>query len=856
MSEKALHRLVALAIFVSSLVVYLMTMPPTTSFWDSGEFIATSYILGIPHSPGTPLYVLVGRVFSMLPLPLSIAERVNLLSVVFGALGVMVAYLVSVAVIRFMYGEAKSGLGKFIRYAGPAVGAFYLMFSSTYWTDAIEAEVYSLSAFVMGFCTLIALQWYKNPTGELDKSVRDEIARKAKEGEADVTIGEMKKREKDHSRNLIYLIIYLLSLGIGFHLGTILVFGGIFLLLLMVRSKAFSNRELIIFAFGMAVIVADMTLHKQSNLTIIGLVLFAILVIWSTITEGKFALTATALFVLGISVHLFLMIRSGLDPAIDEVDPENWRSLYAHLRREQYPPINVFQRKASIIFQLKHFLNYFEEQFRMFGNLLLGPINLGKAAVAIPTALGLYGIYANAVKEKKTWALNFTNLALNSIGLIIFLNFSADEVRERDYFYGGAFYFFAIFIGIGATAALALMRDIIREKAAAAARYVVPAGIILLVLSILPAHYHWFEHDMSENYIPRDYAYNMLAGLEPDAILFTYGDNDTFPLWYIQYVEGYRPDVRVANLSLMNTSWYIRQLRDDEPTLPITYTDAEIDRLRPLPLKGGGVAWKRDQAVNHIIQTTKWGRPIYFAATVAKEAWEPYIDYLVMEGMVRKLIPHKGTDQINPYMIARNFGEIFELRGVITEDGEVDDSVYKNSDTRAMFQNFSIAVAQLAQHLAMEKKHEEALPWIELALKFNPDFGWARNFIGGFYVMAGEKEKAKSYYLERIRENPQDGNSWFGLARVYEFEGRYDAALENLDEAIRLIPGDRQLHIEAFRVAAQMGMRNRAIGYLQSWLDRNPNDAEFRAAINDIDTILQQEFRMEPPDEPPLEDGR
>jgi len=856
MPEKALNRLIALVIFVTSLVVYLMTMPPTTSFWDSGEFIATSYILGIPHSPGTPLYVLVGRVFSMLPLPLSIAERVNLLSVVFGALGVLMVYLVAVAVIRFMYGEAKSGLGRFIRYAGPAIGAFYLMFSSTYWTDATEAEVYSLSAFVMGFCTLIALEWYKNPTGELDKASCDEIAAAAEKGEAAAAVGEAKRHARDHSRNLIYLIIYLLSLGIGFHLGTILVFGGVFLLLVMVRSKAFSNRELIIFAFGMAVIVADMTLHKQSNLTIIGLVVFAILVVWSTITEGKFALTATTLFVLGLSVHLFLMIRSGLDPAIDEVDPESWRSLYAHLRREQYPPINVFVRKASIVFQVKHFVRYFEEQFRMFGDLPLGPINLGKAAVAVPTALGLYGIYANAQRERKTWILNFTNLALNSIGLIIFLNFSDNEVRERDYFYSGAFYFFAIFIGVGATAVLALLRDIIREKAGAAARYVLPVGIILLALSIMPAHYHWFKHDRSENYIPRDYAYNMLAGLEPDAILFTYGDNDTFPLWYIQYVEGYRPDVRVANLSLMNTSWYIRQLRDDEPKLPITYTDDEIDRLRPLPLKGGGVAWKRDQAVNHIIQTTMWKRPIYFAATVAKEAWAPYDDYLVMEGMVRKLTPVKGKEQINPYMIARNFDEIFELRGVLTESGEADESVYKDEDTRAMFQNLSIAVAQLAQHLSIEKKHEEALPWIEMSLEFTPDFTWSRNFIGGFYVMAGEKEKAKQYYLERIRENPRDGASWFGLVRVYEYEGRYDTALENLEEAIRLVPGDRQLHIEAFRMAAQLGMRERAIGYLQAWLDRNPNDSEVRSAIEDIDTILEKEFHIRPPDEAPAEGGR
>jgi tetratricopeptide (TPR) repeat protein len=849
MPDKVLNRLLAIVICAASLVVYVITMPPTTSFWDSGEFIATSYILGIPHSPGTPLYVLVGRVFSMLPLPMSIAERVNLLSVVFGSLGILMVYLISVAVIRFMYGEATSRLGRFIQYVGPATGSLFLAFSSTYWTDATEAEVYSLSAFLMGFCTLIVLLWYKNPSGEIDKAALDEARRKGDNGESNISIGDLQRRERNHSRNLIYLIIYLLSLGIGFHLGTVLVFGAIFLMLLMVRGKVFSNKELIVFAFGLAVVVADMTLHRQSNLTIVGLVIFAILIVWSTVTEGKFALTATALFILGISVHFYLLIRSGLNPAIDEVDPENWRSLYAHLRREQYPPINVFARKASFLFQIKHFGNYFQEQFRMFGDLMLGSINLGKAAVAIPTALGFYGIYANFQRERRTWVLNFTNLALNSIGLVLFLNFSDEEVRERDYFYGGAFYFFSIFIGIGVTALLTLFWEMAKEKGANAVRYVVPVGVILLVLSIMPANYHWYTHDRSEDYIPRDYAYNMLAGLEPDAIIFTYGDNDTFPLWYIQTVEGYRTDVRVANLSLLNTSWYIRQLRDEEPKVPMTYTDAEIDRIRPLALKGGGVAWKRDQVVNHIIQTAMWKRPIYFAVTVSPEAWRPYNDYLVMEGMVRKLHPYKGTELDNSYMIARNFGELFKYRGVLTEDGEIDDTVYKDADTRAMFQNFSIAVSQLAQNLAMEGKHQEALPWIEMALKFSPSFSWARNFIGGFYMMAGEADRAREYYLEQTRENPNDGASWLGLSRVYEFEGRLDLAMQNLDEGLRLDPLNKQLYINAFRIAARLGQRETAIQYLQRWLQREPNDPEVRAVMQDIDSILEREFNLKPPGE-------
>ena len=101
MTYRATYRLCGLVVFVVSLVAYLLTMQATSSFWDSGEFIATSYILGIAHSPGTPLYVLVGRVFSMMPLPLSIAQRVNFLSVVFSSLGVLMAYMVMVKVLDY-----------------------------------------------------------------------------------------------------------------------------------------------------------------------------------------------------------------------------------------------------------------------------------------------------------------------------------------------------------------------------------------------------------------------------------------------------------------------------------------------------------------------------------------------------------------------------------------------------------------------------------------------------------------------------------------------------------------------------------------------------------------------------------
>lgn len=842
MSQKAINMMLALAVFLICLTVYLVTMQPTTSFWDSGEFIATSYILGIPHSPGTPLYVLIGRIFAMLSLPISVAQKVNFMSALFGALGVMMVYLVIVEVLRFMYGEAKSKLGMFARYAGPVVGSFFIAFSDTYWIDATEAEVYSISAFMMGFCTWLALQWYKNPRGELDPSVKEQLAGMADKREAKRAIAEGEKKARSHSRNLVYLMIYLLSLGIGLHLGAILVYGGIVLLFIMIKKKAFSNFELLVFTFGLAVLIADMTLHKQSQLTVVGLVIFAVLVVWSTISEGKFALTATSLLILGISVHLFLFIRSGMDPAIDEVDPETWRQLYAHLRREQYPPINIFNRKASIIFQLQHFGRYFREQFRLLGDIRLGPLNLGASTIAIPSLIGFYGIATNYNRERKTWVLNFTSLFLNSLGLLIFLNFSDDEVRERDYFYGAAFYYFAIFIGIGASAFLMMMLEGVRAQKQKFCRWILPVGIALVAISLLPLRYHWFDHDRSANYIPRDYAYNMLAGLEPDAIIFTNGDNDTFPLWYITNVEHFRKDVRVANLSLLNTKWYIKQLRDTEPKVPITLTDKEIDRMRPVRLRDGGVAWVRDLATQHIIQSVHWTRPIYFAVTVPMESWKPYSEYLEMQGMVRQLVPRKGRGMVNEYMLERNFEDIFEFRGVLKEDGEVDNSLYKSRDTKGMFVNFAIASTELARRKAAHKNYEEAVYWSEYALKFNPEFKWARMLLGSYYLLGGQPGKAVEYYQNQIRKEPTEGEYWLQLARVYEFQEQIKTALQNILQGIQLVPNYKALYEDGIRMATRIGDAGLAKSFVTRWLEKHPNDMRFRGYYSEIDSFMQEMF--------------
>jgi tetratricopeptide (TPR) repeat protein len=819
MSEDAVRRLLAALIFLTSLIVYIMTMAATVSFWDAGEFISVSYILGIPHSPGTPMYVLVGRVFAMLPLALSVAQRVNLLSAFTAALGVTMIYLIIVEVAFFMFGTAKTSAGKIATHAGGLVGALFLTFSDTYWTDATEAEVYALSAFVMGLCTLLALRWLRAHSDDGSGTSDD-----------------------GRSRGLILLIIYLLSLGIGFHLGTILVYSGILLMILMVNKKSFSNFELLVITFGMAVVLADMTLHRNTTLTLVGLAIFGILLIWTTMSKGRFALYAALLFILGISVHLFMFIRSFHDPAIDMVDPQNWDAMYAHLRREQYPPINVFARKASLLFQIQHFWNYFTEQFRLFGDVRLGFFNLGVASVIVPLTLGIWGIVANFLREKKTWVLNFTVLLLNSAGLIIFLNFSASEVRERDYFYGAAFFYFSIFIGIGATSLIMLVIDEVRAKSKDALKWAAVVAAALVIIAILPARYQWFSHDRSEDYVPRDYAYNIMAALEPDAIIFTNGDNDTYPLWYIQMVEGFRPDVNIANLSLLNTSWYIKQLRDRKPAVPISYGDVDIERLRSMVLKDGTIAWRRDLVMQHIIKENNWKRPIYVAVTVPPEIWNPYSENLEMQGMVRKLVTKKQKYQVNEFQMKRNFEHIYEFRGVLDSEWQVDDSVYRTTDTRGMFINFAVAAFQLAQKASARQDYAEALRWAEVSYSLNPDFDFPRRYLGLYYSRNGQFDKAVEHYTREIEREPANGDFWMGLASIYEDNGDMEGALDVLERAIVAAPDHRDLFGHGFRISAILGSRAQAKMFVRSWLDGHPGDREFRQLYDNIDKVLDTEF--------------
>lgn len=187
----------------------------------------------------------------------------------------------------------------------------------------------------------------------------------------------------------------------------------------------------------------------------------------------------------------------------------------------------------------------------------------------LPLLLGIAGVIYHYRKDKKNWGVVLLLFFMTGLAIVLYLNQYPDQPRERDYAYAGSFYFFAIWIGIGVLAIFELLNKILKESISAPA-----AGLLcFFAVPVWMGTQNWNDHDRSGRYLARDIAFNYLNSCAKDAILFTNGDNDTFPLWYAQEVEGKRTDVRICNLMLLNTDWYIDEMKvkqyDSDP-LPIT----------------------------------------------------------------------------------------------------------------------------------------------------------------------------------------------------------------------------------------------------------------------------------------------
>jgi tetratricopeptide (TPR) repeat protein len=870
------NTIIAWVLGAVAFVVYMMTTCPVVSFWDNGEFVAVGYTLGVGHPPGSPVYTLISRLFSLLPFP-NVVQAVNFTSIVAATLAVVLFYLALTKMAKRWEGRVESFEDGLPTYVTGITACLFMAFSFSFWENALEAEVYATNILVMAATLWMTLRW-----SELRGDPRD--------------------------RRYLFLIIYLLALGIGVHMGSLL-WAPAFLLFIILFETRYVGLFLLALPLGMMFFMLSKgapwgaygigllwlittlyyavpamwpsggrgpgrgarrrakkegrkevgAVHPASKVppamlwTLVVIELVALLATGTnqgSVAIGWFLLSlvvsvgavylyaylirlekidrpeiparmvfgAVVLSVLALSVHAYLLIRARLDPAINESDPDTWKVVFDVMRRKQYEPMRFFPRRTPFSNQFRILWSYLRPQFTVW-----------------PLLLSVWGAVVHARRDRKSFALLALAFAAASVGLLFYLNISDHEVRSREYFWVPMYVGLALWMGIGSGALVRMARKLGKAGLYAAA-------IVLILLSLWPLQHHYHRMDRSENYVAHYYGWNLLNFLEEDAILITNGDNDTFPLWYLQEVEDVRRDVEVVNLSLVQINWYVRQLK--ERGLPLSFSFEEIEKMHPYWARDPDtgqlrLVTLRDITIHDLIRENNWERPVYFAVTV--DDFMGYDDHLELEGMVFKMVQTEGRYQINAEKTRENCFENYRYDSIIDKDDNwrVIDEVYKNETYRRLITNYAAGFSRLAfdEMQARPPDVEEAMKLYQIALKFAPTYGPALNGLIAIYaVRMYEPERALPLVERLLESQPQNTESWVRHGGVYlmvaeelKREGRreeakpyYQTALGSYEEALRREPERREIYPAVLTIYEELGLEDRIDRLLGLWQRYDP----------------------------------
>ncbi len=700
------NRLMGWLVFIIASFVFLSTIEPTASFWDCSEFISVADKLEVGHPPGAPLFMFIGRFFSLFAKDSAhVARMINVWSALASGLTIMFLFWTITHLARKIIVKKQQEItsGQIITILGSGlVGALAYTFSDTFWFSAVEGEVYATSSLITALVFWAILKW---------ENVADE----------------------KHANRWIILIFYLIGLSIGVHLLNLLAIPAI--VFVYYFRKYQPTVKGIIWTFVISIVILWFIMYVIIPGTIVvgswfellfvngfGLpfnsgVLFYILLLIAGIVWGitysvkkkktilNTILVSLTVLLIGYSSYTATVIRSNAEPPMDQNNPDNVFSLLYYLNREQYgerplfkgpyynAPIvdikygkkiyakkdgkyKVINRKIKYVYdprfttffprmysrQQQHVKDYkqwagsggkqvhinlgdntkteivptFGENLRFFfryqlgfmyfryfmwnfsgrqndiqghgdvlhGNWISGiPFidnpRLGDQSklpsylknnrahnryFMFPLLLGLLGAWFHYKRSKKDFWIVFLLFLFTGVAIVVYLNQYPHQPRERDYAYAGSFYAFAIWIGLGVAALI----NVLPKKIPESWKAIVVTLLALLLVPGIMAGENRDDHDRSGRYTARDFAKNYLSSCARNAIIFTNGDNDTFPLWYVQEVEGFRTDVRVANLSYLSADWYIDMLRRkayDSDALPFSMThDQYISGTRDIVL--------------------------------------------------------------------------------------------------------------------------------------------------------------------------------------------------------------------------------------------------------------------------------
>ncbi|MCI0751853.1 MAG: DUF2723 domain-containing protein, partial [Flammeovirgaceae bacterium] len=666
MNFQRINNITGWAIFAVGLATYWFTMEDTASYWDCGEFIAVSYKLEVPHPPGAPLFLLLGRMFSFLALGdvTQVAYWINFLSVLSSAFTVLFLFwsitLFGRKILKTKNDKDITLDQSLLLMGAGVVGALTYTFSDSAWFSAVEAEVYAMSSFFTAFVVWAMLKW-------------------------DVIEDESK------ANRWLILIFYMMGLSIGVHLLNLVTIPALALIYYFKKYKTTTwgiILTMLISLFliilindiiipGLPSIAGSFEIFFVNTLRLpfgSGVIVFALLLISALIwgimfTQKKVKpvlntfLVSIAFILIGYASYAVIVIRSSYDPPIDENDPQDVMSFVSYLKREQYgsrpllygqyftAQVKGYKEGAptykkgkdryeekdrrveyeyapqdqtilpriystdpdhqeryrdilglregqkptfadNIRFMFKHQIGWMYVRYFMFNfagresdtqdaNWMVPnqwfeklPQKLAENGgrnnfFMIPFALGLIGMFYQLVNDQKNAAVISLLFILTGAALVVYLNSPPAEPRERDYIYAGSYYAYCFWIGFAVIAIANTLQKVINNLKVTT----VAATLLCFSAPALMAAQGWDDHNRANRYFSVDSAINYLQSCEQQGVLFTGGDNDTFPLWYAQEVEGVRTDLRVIVLSYYNTDWYIAQsMRKHYESEPFPYT--------------------------------------------------------------------------------------------------------------------------------------------------------------------------------------------------------------------------------------------------------------------------------------------
>ena len=622
-------------------VLYVLTLAPSTAMWDTSEYIAAAYIMGIPHPPGNPFFILLGRFFTLLPIHSEIAGRVNLLAALSGAVSAGLWFLVTE---RIVAGWLRA---RWQRMAASGLAALIGGTAFTVWSQSVVNEkVYTVSLVGIALIAWLAVRWCDEPDGH----------------RAD--------------RSLV-LIAYLLGLGYANHMAGMLAAPAVALAVLIRRPR--------------------------------------------TVLRWRLLLAGVGAMVLGLTPFATQPIRAAYFPAINEGEPtgcrtqigvdctlskQTWDAFKYNFNREQYGKPSVVERQAPITAQIGMWWLYFKWQWIRDAHGDTPGVQTVLAAIFL--ILGLLGGWVHWQRDRRSFWFFGPLMLTMTLVLIYYLNFRygfsqapelgdsvAREVRDRDYFFLWSFSAWSVWAALGLVfvweaIAAAVGGGLVRSGRASTP---LPHGRSWLVASpvlaiaLVPLFVNWRASTHVGDTTTRDFAVDLLNSVEPYGMLVTAGDNDTFPLWYAQEVEGIRRDVVVLCLSLLGTDWYPRQLirapireydvargpaiyRDrswPKPTgPPVRMTLDEVDQIpqyvevkEPQQFDAGTftttisprLITKSDIFVLRAIKDDT-GRPMYFSRTSGGYGEDfGFGPYLVTQGLARKLVGQPVTASADTVLV-------------------------------------------------------------------------------------------------------------------------------------------------------------------------------------------------------------